>query len=71
MYVSISDYLFIEIYLSIMLRKISFSLPHLFCNIEFEFCWFRNTKQSSEVLILKIEMLLEFQNEMNIIIIVY
>ena len=45
-----------------MLREISLSLPHLFCNVEFEFTWFHNTKQSSEILILKIEMLLEFQN---------
>ena len=45
-----------------MLRKILFLLPHLFCNVEFEFSWFHNTKQSSEILILKIEMLLEFQN---------
>ena len=54
--------LFIQIYLSSMLSKISLLLPHLFCNIEFEFSWFHNTKQSSEILILKIEMLLEFQN---------
>ena len=45
-----------------MLRKISLLLPHLFYNVEFEFSWFHNTKQSSEILILKIEMLLEFQN---------
>ena len=45
-----------------MLRKISLSLPHLFCNAEFGFSCFRNTKQSSEILILKIEMLLEFKN---------
>ena len=41
-------------------------LPHLFCNAEFELHWFRNSKQSSEILILEIEMLLEFQNKMNI-----
>ena len=41
-----------------MLLKISFLLPHLFCNVEFEFSWFNSTKQSSEILIL----LLEFQN---------
>ena len=47
-----------------MLRKISgFFLPHLFCNAEFEFSLFRNTKQSPEILILTIEMLLEFRNE--------
>ena len=45
-----------------MLRKISLLLPHLVCSVEFEFSWFHNTKQSSEILILKIEMLLEFQN---------
>ena len=54
-----------------MLRKISFLLPHLFCNVEFEFSWYHNTKQSSEILILKIEMLFESQNEMNIKIIGY
>ena len=54
--------LFIQIYLSSMLRKISLFLPHLFCNVEFEFSWFHNTKQSPEILILKIEMLPEFQN---------
>ena len=52
-----------------MLLKTSFLLPHLFCNVEFEFSWFHNTKQSSEILILKIEMLLEFQNKTNIEII--
>ena len=54
-----------------MLRKISFLLPHLFCSVEFEFTRFHNTKQSSEILILQIETLLEFQNKMNIIIIGY
>ena len=49
-----------------MLRKVLFLLRHLFCNVEFEFSWLYNTKQSSEILILQIEMLLEFQNEMNI-----
>ena len=52
-----------------MLLKNSFLLFHLFCNLEFEFSWFHNTKQSSEILILKIEMLLEFQNKTNIEII--
>ena len=52
-----------------MLRKISFLLPHLFCNVKFEFSWFHNTKQSLEILILGIEMLFEFQNKMNIKII--
>ena len=45
----------------------SFLLPHL--NVEFEFSWFRNTKQSSEILILKIEILLELQSKTNIEII--
>ena len=54
-----------------MLLKVSFSLPHLFCNVEFEFSGFHNTKQSSEILILKMEMLLEFQSKMNIEIIVF
>ena len=54
--------LFTWIYLSSVLRKISLLLPHLFCNVEFEFTWFLSTKQSSEILILKIKMLLEFQN---------
>ena len=49
-----------------MLLKIPFLLPHLFRNVEFEFSWFHSTKQSSEIWILKIEMLLEFQNKMNI-----
>ena len=52
-----------------MLRKISFLLPHLFCNVKFEFSWFHNTKQSSEILIHRIEMLLEFQSKTNIEII--
>ena len=43
-----------------MLLKISFLLLHLFCNLEFESSWFHNTKQSSEILILKIEIVLEF-----------
>ena len=49
-----------------MLLKNSFLLPHLFCNIEFEFSWFHSSKQLSEILILEIEMLLEFQNKTNI-----
>ena len=49
-----------------MLLKNSFLLPDLFCNVEFEFSRFRSTKQSSEILILKIEMLLKFQNKTNI-----
>ena len=49
-----------------MLLKNLFLLPHLFCNAEFEFSWFHSTKVSSEILILEIEMLLEFQNKTNI-----
>ena len=49
-----------------MLLKNSFLLTHLYCNVEFEFSWFHYTKQSSEILILKIEMLVEFQNKTNI-----
>ena len=48
-----------------MLLKNSFSLPHLFCNLEFKLGWFHYTKQSSEILILKIEMFFEFQNKTN------
>ena len=63
-YVSTNNYLFKH--LSSMLIKISFLLPHLFFNVEFEYRWFHNIKQSSENLILKIKMLLEFQSETNI-----
>ena len=52
-----------------MLLKTSFSLAHLFCNVQFEFSLFHNTQQSLEILIFKIEMLLEFQNKTNIDII--
>ena len=52
-----------------MLLKTSFLIPHLFCNVEFEFSWFHNTEQASKILILKIEMLLEFQKKTNIEII--
>ena len=52
-----------------MLIKNSFLLPHLFCNVEFEFSWFHNTKLVIRDLILKIEMLLDFQNKTNIQII--
>ena len=51
-----------------MLLKISFLLPRLFYNVEFEFRLFHNTKQLSEILILKIEMLFEFQGKANEII---
>ena len=46
-----------------MLRKISFLLHLLFCGVEFEFSWLHNHHQ---ILILKTEILLEFQNEINI-----
>ena len=52
-----------------MLLNTSFLLSHLFCNVDFEFSWFHNTKQSSEILILKTEMLSEFQNKTNVEII--
>ena len=52
-----------------MSSKISFLLPHLFYNVEFDFSRFHNTKQSPEILILRIEMLFEFQNKTNIEII--
>ena len=48
-----------------MLLKILSLLPHLFCNVEFEFSWFHNTKKSSENLILKIELLLELRSKTN------
>ena len=48
-----------------MLLKNSFLLSHLFCNLEFEFSYFTTPNQWSEILILKIEMLLEFQNKSN------
>ena len=49
-----------------MLFKTLFLLTGLFYNVGFEFSWLHNTEQSSEILILEIEMLLEFQNKMNI-----
>ena len=49
-----------------MLLKNFFLLPHPFYNAKFEFSWFHNAKQSSEILILEIEMLIEFQNKTNI-----
>ena len=48
-----------------MLLKNSFSLPHLFWNAEFESPDFTTPNQSSEIVILEIEMLLEFQNKAN------
>ena len=49
-----------------MLLKTSLLLSHLFCNVEFGFSWFSNTEESSENLILKTEMLFEFQNKTNV-----
>ena len=51
-----------------MLLKTSFLLPHLFRNVKFEFSSFISQHQTvtSEILILKIEMLLEFQNKANV-----
>ena len=60
-----------EIHLCSMIFKTSFLLPHLFCNVEFEYSWPQNTKQSSEILILKIEMLFDFQNKTNFELIVF
>ena len=51
-----------------MLLQISFLLPYLFCNVGFEFSWFHNTELSTEILIVKIEILLD-QNQTNIEII--
>ena len=45
-----------------MLLKKSFLLFHPFCNLEFDFT---TQNQASEILILKIKMLLEFQNKRN------
>ena len=44
-----------------MLLKNLLLLPHVFCNVEYE-----TAKHWSEILILEIEMLLEFQNKTNI-----
>ena len=49
-----------------MLLKTSFLLLHLFCNVILEFSFFHNTEQSSEILLLKIEILLAFQNMASI-----
>ena len=50
-----------------MLLKTSFLLPHLFCNVEFELIQLISQHRAvvRENLILKIEMLLEFQNTTN------
>ena len=53
-------------YICVMLLKTSFLLLHLFCNVILEFSFFHNTEQSSEILLLKIEILLAFQNMANI-----
>ena len=49
-----------------MLLKTSFLLLHLFCNVILEFSFFHNTEHSSDILLLKIEILLAFQNMANI-----
>ena len=59
---SINDYSFKYICLVCYLKLRFYYLP---CSASFEYSWFHNTKQSSEILILKIEMLLEFQNKTN------
>ena len=48
-----------------MLLNTSLLLPYPFCNVEFEFNCFHSTQQSSQILILKIEMPPEFQNKTN------
>ena len=52
-----------------MLLKTLVLLPHLFCNVEFEFSWFCNTGQLSKILVLETKMLLGFQSKTNIEII--
>ena len=64
---NINDYSFKYIYVVCYVKL--YLLPHLFCNVEFEFSWFHNTEKSSEILLLEIEMLLKFQNKTNIEII--
>ena len=54
-----------------MLLKTLFLLLHLFCNANLTSAHFATTRRSSEILILKIEMLLEFQDKKNIEIIGY
>ena len=51
-----------------MLLKTSFLLPHLFRNVESEFSSFisQHETATSEILILKLEMVLEFQNKTNV-----
>ena len=66
--------LFTQIYVCSMSLKTSFLLPHLFCNVEFELIQLlsqHNTEQSSEILILKIQMLLEFETKTNFEIIAF
>ena len=54
-----------------MLLKVPLLLPYLSCIDEFEFSWFSNSKQLSDISILKIEMLFEFQSKTNIEIITF
>ena len=53
-----------------MLLKTWFLLPHLFCNVEFEFSANFTTANRQRFYFPKIEMLLWFQNKKNIKIIV-
>ena len=50
------------------IKSTLFLLPRLFCNVEFEFSWFRNTN-SHERFFNSQNMLLKFQNKTNIEII--
>ena len=61
----INDYSFKYIWIVCCL-KISFYCLTFSANVKFEFSLLHSTKQSSEILILEIEMLLEFQNKTNI-----
>ena len=67
---SINDHLFRYICVACYLN-LRFLLPDLSCIDEFEFSWFSNSKQLSDISILKIEMLFEFQNKTNIEIIAF
>ena len=64
-YVRINDYSFNNVWIVCCL-EVSFYYLTFSANVEFEISLFHCTKQSSEILILEIEMLLEFQNKANI-----
>ena len=52
-----------------MCLKTWFLLLYLFSNVKLEFIlfsWFHNTKQSPAIINLKVEMLSEFENAINI-----